>query len=114
MSTSIGSLTVVTQTTRTSNAITHTLEAAIGDHKIVPGWDVAFVLQPGETRHLWLAALVLPCIPIFGRATVTNHGGGRYNVIYTWPLRRVVEERGLRQALQATTITGRKRTIAVI
>jgi hypothetical protein len=109
-------ITVVTKMTYLDSSIVHRVSAVVGSFDEVRDHDIAFTLEKGETRRLWLSALILPFIPVpWWYVYITNLGDGAYRVRYPWALRWISHDPDRTcQAVKPSTITGRTKYVAVV
>jgi len=108
-------ITVVTKMTYLDSSIIHRVSAVVGSFDEVRDHDIAFTLEKGETRRLWMSALILPFIPKLWYVYITNLGGGAYQVRYPWLLRWIPSNPDRTcQAVKPATITGRTKYVAVV
>jgi|GEM_PF-6699863 len=108
-------ITVVTKMTYLDSSIVHRVSAVVGSFDEVRDHDIAFTLEKGKTRRLWLSATVIPFITAVWYVCITNLGDGAYRVKYPWALRWISHDPDRTcQAVEPATITGRTTYVAVL
>lgn len=108
-------ITVVTKMTYLDSSIVHRVSAVVGSFDEVRDHDIAFTLEKGKTRRLWLSVHILPFVPMLWYVYVTNLGDGAYRVKYPWVLGWIPNNPDRTcQAVKPSTITGRTKYVAVV
>jgi hypothetical protein len=97
-----------------SSAISSEIAAIVGGpFDEVRDWIVAFTLRDGESKIIWLSALLSLVVPVTWPVRVTNVGDGVYHVSRPFPwILRGGGKTG--HATKPATITGRTKYVAAL
>lgn len=108
-------ITVITRSCYPNDSTISSEVSAIvgGPFDEVRDWIVAFTLHEGESKIIWLSALLSMVVPVVWPVRVTNVGSGAYHVSRPFPW--IIRNGGKTgQATRPATITGRTKYVAVL